>query len=233
MPKGDFPCGGGYSELSVNRKQLAENMARNACYSLASSTYRKILSWTSSDIVECKSCYIHIYIFNTLPSNTYYVYPTEDLWDTYGDDVKHARPKVDAFLNSQLPRVFQLPFLFTLFPNKGVLVTPTKFNAGKHKPLLFYSCEPSVHGRYVREELSSLQIHYSYIPTPCNSYYMDEVEELQQGEFDPRKHFVLIDPNLNEGQGQRCFSATIQLLPYTTCIKLTKPAKGCHSPIQL
>ena len=34
---------------------------------------------------------------------------------------------------------------------------------------------------------------------------MDEVEELQQEEFDPRKHFVLIDPNCNESQGAKMF----------------------------
>ena len=115
------------------------------------------------------------------------------------------RPQVDTFLNSKLPKVFQLPFLFTFFPNKGVLVTPTKFNALKHEPLQFYSCEPSVHGRYVREALSSLQIHYNYIPTPLNSQYMDELEELQRGQFDPKKHFVLIDPNCSEREGTNAF----------------------------
>lgn len=205
-PRETFRVEGGYSELSVNRKQLAEKYGKERLlFPCLVDVQKNIVMNESSDIVECKSCYIHIYIFNTLPSNTYYVYPTEDLWDTYGDDVKHTRPKVDAFLNSQLPRVFQLPFLFTLFPNKGVLVTPTKFNAREHEPLLFYSCEPSVHGRFVREALSSLQIHYTYIPTPCNSHYMDEVEELQQEEFDPRKHFVLIDPNCNESQGAKMF----------------------------
>lgn len=108
-------------------------------------------------------------------------------------------------MNSTLPRLLQLPLLFTLFPSKGVMATPTKFNCRKHKPLLLYSCEPSIHGRIVRQALSTLQIQYTYISAAKNSsslYFPDNDNELFlqnklcEFHFDPKKHFILLDPNI-------------------------------------
>ena len=135
-----------------------------------------------------------------------------DLWTNYGNDVTNQRPKTDIFFNSKLPKLLQLPLLFSFFPTKGVMACPTKFNNNKldvskqqdrFKPLVLYACEPSIHGRFVREALSSLQIHYNYISTAKNSLLKNKdsdlfLEATRTFQFDPKKHFLLIDPNVTK-----------------------------------
>ena len=180
-PRETFRVEGGYSNnISINRKELAEKYGRERLlFPCLVDVNKNIVLNDSSMIIEY-------------------------LWNEYGNNFAHERPKIDKFLNG-LPKLLQLPLLFTFFPMNGVMASPTKFinsenlsNQPSHKPLVLYSCEPSIHGRFVREALSTLQIHYDYIST-ADRAKLDDIflQKASTFHFNSKEHFILIDPNNN------------------------------------
>ena len=178
-PRETFRVEGGYSNnISINRKELAEKYGKERLlFPCLVDVHKNIVLNDSSMIIDY-------------------------LWNEYGNNFAHERPKIDKFL-SALPKLLQLPLLFTFFPMKGVMASPTKFNNSEnlsnqpsHKPLVLYSCEPSIHGRFVREALSTLQIHYDYISTADHAT-LDDVflQKTSTFHFNSKEHFILIDPN--------------------------------------